>query len=312
MAWIYKRKNSVNWWLGSSLVANARKGSEPRNKKSNPALAGTNSWPRRRPAGRKPRPCIDETQTTQAVIQIVREVFSQLNDQLNQLPDPRRQDLCRYRGAHIGWTITGTYFFCAGSRNDFDEKRNGGEAPRNLGDLCGQPGDDWRFEGKPTVTCSDNAALQAGRVDPDEVHQIPLWMVRQLLKRRLFDGMRLFDRWYVVLVVGNVQEKRRKGFEQLTVMISGTTLDLPEHRQQVVEACLREGIFPIGMEHLPARSLSGWTRPKPSKPTWPPCAVRSRWISRKKRQGTRCSVRRRPALAWEKPGLVPHPGQRGH
>ena len=91
------------------------------------------------------------------MIQIVREVFPQLNDQLNQLPDPRRQDMCRYDGAHIWWTITGMYFFRTGSRNAFDEKRNSGQAPWNLGDICGQPGDDWRFEGKPTVTCTDPA-----------------------------------------------------------------------------------------------------------------------------------------------------------
>ena len=36
------------------------------------------------------------------------------------------------------------------------------------------------------------------------------------------------------------------------VMISSTTLDLPEHRQQVRDACLREGMFPLMMEHLPA------------------------------------------------------------
>lgn len=44
---------------------------------------------------------------------------------------------------------------------------------------------------------------------------------------------------------------------QLTAMISSTALDLPEHRRQVVEACLCEGIFPIGMEHLPARDANG-------------------------------------------------------
>ena len=36
-------------------------------------------------------------------------------------------------------------------------------------------------------------------------------------------------------------------------MISSTAIDLPEHRKQVFEACLREGVFPIGMESLPAR-----------------------------------------------------------
>jgi len=36
-------------------------------------------------------------------------------------------------------------------------------------------------------------------------------------------------------------------------MIRSTSIDLPRHRKKVVNACLREGIFPIGMEHLPAR-----------------------------------------------------------
>jgi len=36
-------------------------------------------------------------------------------------------------------------------------------------------------------------------------------------------------------------------------MISSTSLDLPEHRQQAIDACWRQGIFPRAMEHLPAR-----------------------------------------------------------
>src|SRR5947208_9635368 len=36
------------------------------------------------------------------------------------------------------------------------------------------------------------------------------------------------------------------------VMISSTALDLPEHRDQVLDACLRQGMFPIMMEYLPA------------------------------------------------------------
>jgi hypothetical protein len=155
------------------------------------------------------------------VIQVVRAVFPELNAKLDQLPDPRRQDMCRYSGGHIWWTIAGTYFFRAGSRNAFDEKRNAGQAPWNLGELCGQTGEDPRFAGAPTVTCSDNAALHAGRVDPEEVRQIPWWMIRQLLKRRLFDRVRLFDHWLVVLVDGSVQEKCRAGFEQAGKASSG-------------------------------------------------------------------------------------------
>lgn len=46
---------------------------------------------------------------------------------------------------------------------------------------------------------------------------------------------------------------------QLTAMISSTAVDLPEHRAAVKEACLSCGIFPIGMEHLPARDATGIT-----------------------------------------------------
>lgn len=40
-------------------------------------------------------------------------------------------------------------------------------------------------------------------------------------------------------------------------MISSTAADLPEHRKAVQKACLAAGVFPIGMEHLPARDASG-------------------------------------------------------
>lgn len=36
--------------------------------------------------------------------------------------------------------------------------------------------------------------------------------------------------------------------------ISSTVLDLPEHRAEVLNACLRQGVFPVMMEHWPAAS----------------------------------------------------------
>jgi len=43
-------------------------------------------------------------------------------------------------------------------------------------------------------------------------------------------------------------------------MISSTARDLPEHRKEVMNACLRQGMFPIMMEHLPAfPPHSGWS-----------------------------------------------------
>jgi tetratricopeptide (TPR) repeat protein len=40
--------------------------------------------------------------------------------------------------------------------------------------------------------------------------------------------------------------------QQMKVMISSTTLDLPEHREEAMTACLRQGMFPLCMENLPA------------------------------------------------------------
>jgi hypothetical protein len=38
------------------------------------------------------------------------------------------------------------------------------------------------------------------------------------------------------------------------VMISSTVRDLPEHREKVMDACLRVGLMPKMMEHLPPSS----------------------------------------------------------
>lgn len=40
--------------------------------------------------------------------------------------------------------------------------------------------------------------------------------------------------------------------KQLKAMISSTSLDLPEHRKEVLDACSRMGVTPLMMEHLPA------------------------------------------------------------
>ena len=142
----------------------------------------------------------------------VRGVFPRLNGWLNELPDPRCQAMCLYAAAHLWWQILGTFLSRSGSRNAFDQSRQSGEAAWNLGELCGQGPEDPRFDGQPSVTCSDNAARHANRVDPAAVAQIPVLMFHDLLDRRFFDGARLFERWYVMVLDGSVKEKCRQGF----------------------------------------------------------------------------------------------------
>ena len=43
-----------------------------------------------------------------------------------------------------------------------------------------------------------------------------------------------------------------KSKAKLTVAISSTALDLPEHRKEIMNACLEQDLFPKMMEHLPA------------------------------------------------------------
>jgi hypothetical protein len=145
---------------------------------------------------------------------MLRGVFPRLNDWLNELPDPRVQEMCLYSAAHLWWQVLATYLCRKGSRNGFDQQRQSGQAPWNMGALCGQPPEDPRFEGLPAVTCSDNAAHHADRVNPEKVARLLVLMFRQLHQRRFFDGARLLDRWYVLIVDGTVKEKCRHGGEQ--------------------------------------------------------------------------------------------------
>src|SRR6266568_6911049 len=46
--------------------------------------------------------------------------------------------------------------------------------------------------------------------------------------------------------------QQKSATDRKTVMISSTARDLPEHRKEVMDACLRQGMFPVMMEHLPA------------------------------------------------------------
>jgi len=145
---------------------------------------------------------------------VLQAVFPKLNAWLNALPDPRVQEMCLYSAAHLWWQIIATFLSRKGSRNGFDEQRQAGQGAWNLGVLCGQTAEDPRFDGQPTVTCSDNAAYHASRVDPETVAQIPVLMFRDLLERRTFDHARLFDGWYVMIVDGSVKEKCRAGFTE--------------------------------------------------------------------------------------------------
>lgn len=99
-------------------------------------------------------------------MRVVRAAFPRLNDWRNGLPDPRVQEMCLYSAAQLWWHVLATYLCRKGSRHGFDQQRQSGQAPWNMGALCGQPPQDPRFGGQPAVTCSDS---RLGRAHPKSI-----------------------------------------------------------------------------------------------------------------------------------------------
>ena len=130
-----------------------------------------------------------------------------MNDWLNALPDPRRQDLCTYEARHIWWQMLLTFLLRGGSRNAFDGDRNTGQMPANVVQLCEHVWDEERLGTRRTVTCSGNAVRHASRVAVSAVAEIPVNMARRLMQMRLLDSGRLFDRWWLIAVDGTLQDR---------------------------------------------------------------------------------------------------------
>jgi len=216
---------------------------------SDAAFSGDHPASRHKPVGRKPNPCIDAALTAAQVAGIAKRVFPRLNRAFAALPDPRRQEFCTFSAEHIWWSGTLMFLTRAGSRNAFDQTRNSGEAPRNMGAFCEQTADDPRFEGKPRITCTDNTAVHLSRVDAGCVQEIPTEMCGQLLKRRVFDRARIRGCWYAVIFDGTVQEKCRKGFQA-----GGTRGGQGKYPYRYVLECSllgpRHTTFPLMHEHV--------------------------------------------------------------
>ncbi len=172
--------------------------------------SGGHSSACRRPAGRKAGPAPDPTGFGKALKRVVVTCFPDLNRWLGELPDPRKQSMCKYAGSHIWWQILLTFILRNGSRNAFDADRNTGQMPENVLRLCGQQWDEKRLGKRRTVTCSGNAVIHAGRVSHVKVGMLLLAMVKRLIQMRLLESARLFNRWWLIVIDGTLQDRGRK------------------------------------------------------------------------------------------------------
>lgn len=176
---------------------------------NNAGDVGAHPPTRRCPPGRKPGPAPDYTEYGGQLHTLLNHCFPQMNRWLDALPDPRRQDLCVYKGRHLWWQILLTFLLRGGSRNAFDADRNSGQLPENLLQLCAQEWDADYLGERRTVTCSENSTRQASRVPVVAVAKLPIAMLRRLMQMRLLDQSRLFDHWWRIAIDGTLQDRGR-------------------------------------------------------------------------------------------------------
>ena len=185
----------------------------------NQAVASHHSRSCRKPAGRKPKSVTEIPPVLDSLLAVTQHCWPELNQWLNDLPDPRIDAMCRYSGAHIWWEIIMTFLTRGGSRNAFDTDRNIGFFPENIRRICAQEWDEARLGAALTVTCSENAVHHAKRVQTSEVERIPLKMVRRLMEMRMLDSGRLFGSWWRIAIDGTLQQRTGKKGEKHSRMV---------------------------------------------------------------------------------------------
>jgi len=162
---------------------------------------------RRRPGGRKAGPAPESEAFGEKFASLIGHCFPALNQWLDTLPDPRRQDMCTYPARHLWWSMILTFLLRGGSRNAFDGDRNSGQFPANISNLCKHVWDEMILGTRKTVTCTGNAVHHAARVDASAVAQIPLKIVKRLIQMRLLDSGRLLDQWWMIAVDGTLRDR---------------------------------------------------------------------------------------------------------
>lgn len=105
---------------------------------------------------------------------------------------------------------------------------------------------------------SQMVKVQLGDVQ-SALSDIQQWLVNQFgitipLLREIHDGIKEVkdDIKDIKRVLTDKPLLRQTKTQRLAVMISSTVRDLPEHRKEVMSACMDQGVFPLMMENLPA------------------------------------------------------------
>jgi hypothetical protein len=114
---------------------------------------------------------------------------------MNRLPDPRREERCRYTQAHLIWNGLLLFLMHLGSRRQMRFERLAETFTRNLAALSGQLDID-------TVADPDTLAYYAERVPVSAIEQLLAWMIRRLIRMKALDPFRLLG-YFTIAIDGS-------------------------------------------------------------------------------------------------------------
>jgi hypothetical protein len=128
-----------------------------------------------------------------ALIQTIGHFFPELNQWLDQLPDSRVPQLCRYSTRFLAWWGISLYLFQLGSRRqlDFELSAAGTQVLHNLNRLAGTS-----YQTRPVHDTLDHFLEHC---PPEAFIELRTRMVQRLLRMRVLDAARLLGR--VVLLI---------------------------------------------------------------------------------------------------------------
>ena len=180
---------------------------------SHHAIAGNHPKPYCAATGRRPSPCIEIEELGGSFVAFVKDKFSYLSPKFNKLTDSRDSTRCRYTPAELIWAALLMFLVRFGSRNQMDAQRNVGALPKAIASFAGRTLSDMPVDRQQLTSCSDNIMRFLTTLPTEELEEIELCIIKILIQSRLFDGSRVFDRYYCIIIDGSIREKCRKGFE---------------------------------------------------------------------------------------------------
>lgn len=165
---------------------------------------------------------------------VIKHYFPGLLAMLKELPDPRKQSYITYSSRVLLMTKILSSIFYISSMRKTSEEFNSETVIENIGQLCGEP----ELEEVPYW---ETINRYLARLEPAGLQDIICQLVQRLLRMRTFEGCRIREKYWQVIVDGTQLESSRKKLDDkclYRVHHEGTEKEYTEYYYYVLEAKL--------------------------------------------------------------------------